>query len=175
MRRSREANAPLDAQQDHEDGFAADLVLGGCWRRIPLPVAIERMRVSPWIPGQTGTAPSAGIDRRSRMLPIRLGEPVNIQETVEMIGLMLQHAGENLGTLDTHRRTIRIETRDSSPISTSNRKNFPGHRQTTLAVSIDDRRPLGDLRPFEPRIDNDAPAPRRLSTYFGTVVDEHAQ
>ncbi|PQM46390.1 hypothetical protein C1Y40_03451 [Mycobacterium talmoniae] len=126
-------------------------------------------------PRQAGDAPAVRFDRALGAAGVPADQPVQVQEPVEVPGLVLQHSGEQAGALQGDRAAVGVEPGDFRPRRPAGRERLAGHRQAAFVVVVRVGHGLGDLGGFQHRVDHHAAAPRRLAPVVGAVVDEQPQ
>ena len=124
-------------------------------------------------PGQTRHAPAVGLDAALRRPRMPADQAVEVEEPVEVSGLVLQHAREQSGALERDRGAVGVEARDPRPVGPARRERLAGHRQTTLVVVVGIGHGLRNLGGLQHRVDDDAAATGGAAPLVGAVVDEH--
>ena len=71
---------------------------------------------------------------------------VDVEETVEVTGLVLQHPREQAGALQFHRFALGVQTGDPGPFRTAAGKRLARYGKTALVVGLR----VGDIVPLPP-------------------------
>src|SRR5215469_12624835 len=83
-----------------------------------------------------GTGPLRIPDGLHRELALLLVEPVDEQDAVEVVGLVLYAAGEQLAALDRHRVAVHVEPGSDDPWRARRREHQAGQGQAGLVVFL---------------------------------------
>ena len=103
------------------------------------------------VPLEPGHTPAVVLQHLPGRALVPADEPVQVDDAVEVVGLVLQAAGEEAAALHLDRRAVGVHTGDLRPLGAPGREVLGGHREAALLVVLG----VGHASPAAPR----SPAP----------------
>src|SRR5690606_28160034 len=140
-------------------------------------VAVTRSRLRflvAGVPAQPGHAPAVALDHLLRRAGVPADQPVQVDVAVQVIGLVLQAAGEETLALDLDRLTVEVETGDFRPRRPAGRERLTGYGQAAFPVVVRVRHAFRPFRGLQHGVDHQALTPL-AELFVRAVVDEDAQ
>src|SRR5690606_14162473 len=140
-------------------------------------VAVTRSRLRflvAGVPAQPGHAPAVALDHLLRRAGVPADQPVQVDVAVQVIGLVLQAAGEETLALDLDRLTVEVETGDFRPRRPAGRERLTGYGQAAFPVVVRVRHAFRSFRGLQHGVDHQA-LPPLAELFVRAVVDEDAQ
>src|SRR6187401_2969158 len=108
----------------------AALVLGR------LVVVAEGVAVLTRHPRQAGHTPAVALDGLARLARPLAGEPVDVEEAVEVVVLVLEHPGKPAGRLVPDLPPVEVDPGDGRVLPTAQREGLPGNREAALDLLV---------------------------------------
>src|SRR5690606_8491604 len=88
------------------------------------------------IPGQPGDAPPVALEHLLRGPLVAAHEAVDVEQAVEVVGLVLQAAREETAPLHLHRLAVCVHPGDPRPLGPAGREVLGGYREAPLLVLL---------------------------------------
>src|SRR6185312_7600803 len=108
-----------------------------------------------------------------RFAGVPADQPVEVEDAVEVVGFVLEAAGQQAGALDADRRPVGVDPGDLRPAGPTGGKALAGHRQAALPVIVGVGHRLRARAGFQYRVDHHTPVSDVVR--ICAVVDEHPQ
>src|ERR1700754_3651019 len=88
------------------------------------------------VPGEAGDAPAVLLEGAAGGAVVPADEPVDVEQAVQVVGLVLQAAGEEAAPLDLDRGTVEVDAGHLGPLGPPGRELLAGHREAALPVLV---------------------------------------
>ena len=130
------------------------------------------MRVLAGDPREPRPTPAVSFYGCLGLLGIWHNQLLNICGAVEVRSLVLKHPGYQAGPFNYNRLSTDVDASSARPSRPASGESQPRQRKAALKIILRMRRTVRHVTDLKNGVNQNATAPRRLSTHLGTIVDE---